>query len=123
MRILPYLFFVTLILRPVFPVLNYIINYSYISQELCENKNQPQLNCNGKCHLKKELAKASESNSSSSTEKKNFPAEYDFLSTDKINFFDLKFIGTSPLKNDILAHNLYSYINIDLIFHPPVSPY
>jgi hypothetical protein len=33
------------------------INYDYISKVLCINKDKPELKCNGKCHLMKELAK------------------------------------------------------------------
>lgn len=36
------------------PVFNYITNYDYISQELCENKDKPELECNGKCYLYKQ---------------------------------------------------------------------
>ncbi|MFN3916539.1 MAG: hypothetical protein ACK4K0_02250 [Flavobacteriales bacterium] len=36
-------------------VLNYLTNTNYYSTELCENKNTPELNCNGKCHLSKEI--------------------------------------------------------------------
>ena len=36
------------------PVFNYIVNYEYISQELCENKDNPELHCNGKCYLIKQ---------------------------------------------------------------------
>lgn len=35
------------------PVLEYVTNYKYISQELCENKDKPELECNGKCYLYK----------------------------------------------------------------------
>ena len=33
----------------------YVCNKAYIIEQLCENKNQPQLKCDGKCHLKKVL--------------------------------------------------------------------
>ncbi len=36
------------------PVFNYIANYKHISQELCENKDKPELECNGKCYLIKQ---------------------------------------------------------------------
>ena len=57
-------------LKPILPVLEYVVNYDYIVNELCENKLKPELKCNGKCHLTKELAKASESNSNDSSYKK-----------------------------------------------------
>ena len=44
-------------IRPIMPIISYAVNYEYISTELCENKDKPEMACNGKCHLKKELAK------------------------------------------------------------------
>jgi hypothetical protein len=38
-------------------VADYEWNKEYIAKTLCENKNKPQSHCNGKCHLKKQLAK------------------------------------------------------------------
>lgn len=122
MKTLAYIFLITIILKPAFPVLNYIINYDYIAKELCENKKQPQLGCNGKCHLKKELAKNTESDSSSS-EKKNFSTGIDLLFIEDINAFNFKLAIPSILKNDILPHNLYSHYTIVSIFHPPVFQY
>lgn len=36
----------------------YEYNKTYIAQNLCENRNKPELNCCGKCVLHKKLAKA-----------------------------------------------------------------
>lgn len=36
------------------------MNYDYIVNVLCENKDNPKLQCNGKCYLMKKLAKESE---------------------------------------------------------------
>lgn len=33
----------------------YVIQYKYYIEVLCINKNKPELKCNGKCHLAKEL--------------------------------------------------------------------
>lgn len=43
-----------------FVVTNYLINYDYIANVLCINKDKPELKCNGKCHLNKELKKDDE---------------------------------------------------------------
>lgn len=40
---------------PVLPVLDYLINYDYIANELCINRNKPVLACNGKCYLEKKV--------------------------------------------------------------------
>lgn len=37
--------------------LNFKINQDYIAKELCENKEVPKMNCNGKCYLAKQLQK------------------------------------------------------------------
>ena len=36
----------------------YHVNKTYISQQLCENRNNPQMHCNGHCYLSKQLQKA-----------------------------------------------------------------
>ena len=36
-------------------VTNYLFNQKQITQRFCENKNKPQLQCNGKCHLIKQM--------------------------------------------------------------------
>ncbi len=33
-------------------------NQAYIAETFCENKNKPQMHCNGKCYLNKQLKKA-----------------------------------------------------------------
>ena len=123
MKSLAYIFLIAIILRPVFPVLDYIINYDYITTELCENKSQPQLDCKGKCYLKKELSKASENDSPSSTEKKIFPTGIDLLFIEKMDSFNFNLAIESIVKKDILPRNFYSYSNINHLFRPPALLY
>ena len=47
--------YVVALARPFAPLMDYLINYDYISEELCENKEKPQLECNGKCYLAKQF--------------------------------------------------------------------
>jgi len=37
------------------PWINYAINKDYISEYLCINKDQPELQCDGKCYLSQQL--------------------------------------------------------------------
>lgn len=46
--------------RPVAPYFNYLINKEYIAQNLCVNKDIPDSNCHGKCHMVKELKKVNQ---------------------------------------------------------------
>lgn len=43
-------------------VFRYLAQFNYYAQVLCENQDKPELNCNGKCALMKELAAEKESN-------------------------------------------------------------
>ncbi len=38
----------------------YNLNKAYISKQLCENRNNPKLHCEGHCYLSKQLKKAEE---------------------------------------------------------------
>lgn len=39
-------------------VICYELNQKVITEKFCQNKNEPKLHCNGKCHLAKELNKS-----------------------------------------------------------------
>lgn len=53
----------TMLVKPLWPVAEYIMNYDYIVNVLCQNKDKPQLQCDGKCYLAKQLAKENDSQS------------------------------------------------------------
>lgn len=41
--------------RHLAPVLHYQLDYTYISEVLCVNRDKPQLQCHGKCQLRRSL--------------------------------------------------------------------
>ena len=45
------------IIQPALPVLEYLIHYDYIANELCENKDLPVSSCHGKCYLGDQVEK------------------------------------------------------------------
>ncbi|WP_303318831.1 hypothetical protein Q4Q34_05090 [Flavivirga abyssicola] len=63
------IFFVLLytvaMLRPIQPYVEYVLNQDYIAEFLCINKDKPELQCNGKCHLAKEFGKQQRNESKS----------------------------------------------------------
>ena len=105
--------------------LDFEIRRDYIVANLCENRNRPQLNCNGKCYLAKKIAEAKKQ------EEKQ--AESDFLAkllavstdmphltspynnTNELNFTFLKSVKFS-FQNQFVAFN-----HIQDIFHPPLA--
>lgn len=107
-------------MKPVLPVFDYIINYDYIANELCENKEKPELKCNGKCHLKKELAKASEDEKPIS-EKKSLHQETEVLFYQPVVSFT--FTSDAPVVDYVQPtaySNLYSHMAVVSVFHPPI---
>lgn len=51
---------ITVNLSGIFVFAGFEMNKSYIANELCINKNKPELNCNGKCYLMNKLKQAQE---------------------------------------------------------------
>ncbi|HSD13512.1 MAG TPA: hypothetical protein VLB74_02570 [Flavobacterium sp.] len=114
--IVVFLFF----LKPVLPVVEYVLNYDYIVKELCENKAKPEMKCNGKCHLMKELAKVSENDNPASKDKKTFHTEFEILFLEKSPSFEIVNLNT-PVQEKINEryNDLYVYENPIAVFHPP----
>lgn len=113
---------VVMFLKPILPVLDYIINYDFIVKELCENKSKPEIKCNGKCHLVKELAKASEDDKPTNPSKKNnskqeievlFFQEIKSFVIEQIYFHNINFIGDNYA-------NFYFHKASCSVFHPPI---
>ena len=104
-----------------FLFVDYQLNQAEITRKYCENKAKPKLQCNGKCHLAKQLAKQ-ERQDKSSSETNKFKLEItEFAAqiTEPISFvyaevgFDLPaFYGYSETRSD-------SYL--DETFHPPTT--
>lgn len=42
-------------LQPIMPLIEYETNKEYIASVLCENRNKPEVACNGKCYLNKKI--------------------------------------------------------------------
>ncbi len=49
--------YLLVLIQPALPVLEYMINYDSIVNELCENRDKPVLTCNGKCYLGDQVEK------------------------------------------------------------------
>lgn len=119
MKFCVYFFLFAIVFRPAFPFLDYLVNYHYIATELCENKSAPELGCNGKCHLKKELAKVCKNETPASGEKKSEQVETLLLFIVKIPAFTFTRLSESTFKINSIYKNLYSHLDADFIFRPP----
>lgn len=111
-----------LLAKPILPILDYWVNYKYIANKLCENQDKPEMECNGKCHLKKELAKAVTEESSTSNDKKQVSKqEIETLFYQETYQFESKKINIVATETPTYYSNNYFHLNSSQIFHPPTS--
>ncbi|REC49033.1 hypothetical protein [Chryseobacterium pennipullorum] len=110
-----------MVFRPLIPMADYAVNYNYIVNTLCVNKSKPELHCNGKCYLSKELAKANSDTEANPFHKlKNSGQKVldIYILTDitkvaineKISFF----------RGNFFYETDYSFLFLKHIFRPPV---
>nr|WP_298003368.1 hypothetical protein [uncultured Flavobacterium sp.] len=62
-KIILLLFMMLYFFKPIIPLASYVIQYDYIVNELCVNRDDRSKGCNGKCHLMKEVGKMSDKES------------------------------------------------------------
>ena len=70
-----------MLIKPLWPLAEYAVNYDYIVENLCENKDTPSMHCDGKCYLAKQLAKESEGNDKNPFEGKRVNVEIQYISS------------------------------------------
>ena len=103
--------------------LHFYMNQKEITRLECENKNRPELKCNGKCYLAKQLQKADEhlnykkSENDRSAELMKSIEGSSFLAPE---FFLCNFPNFYP-KGEIISKNINKKSSPHLIevFHPP----
>ncbi|WKW46800.1 hypothetical protein P3875_01625 [Myroides sp. JBRI-B21084] len=110
-----------MLFKPVLPVLEYVIMYDYIKNELCVNKDKPELNCNGKCYLKKAMAQAA-ANDNSKSKGYSFSVESSVIFFQKLSIISVSIpIEILNFSKKILTYQRnYHFIVVSNIFKPPV---
>ena len=113
-----YIFFLTLIAHTFSQVMiigEFMINQDFIAAELCENKEEPELECNGKCYLKKELKKDEERKQDEKTSK----VEVLLFCNCKIIEIDTPIVfEIEKTETSVYLNHLLSGFETD-VFHPP----
>lgn len=105
--------YVNAMIIPVYPLFNYMINRSFY-EEVCENKDKPEMECHGKCHLTEEMNKDKENSPAPNLEisLKDYPiASVRFIELEDINFSSTEQVSY-PIKD-------YRFLLEFDIFHPP----
>lgn len=113
---------VLMVIRPIVPVLEYAINYEYITKVLCENKFKPQKKCNGKCHLRKELNDVFDDKKSTTGSDKMNLVETVIIFLEKNIRYDFAVLAEQCQPQQVARYtDLYSFCFYKDFFHPPAS--
>lgn len=108
------------LLQPALPVIDYLVNYNYIVEELCENRDKPILTCNGKCYLEKQVKQHLNLTHS---DESPMPPKVDF---EKLISLKVKKFTFKLFKVNLTEKNIYNYTALDestfsnSLFRPPI---
>ena len=120
MKYLLHIFLISyIVLKPLVPFTDYAINYSFIVKNLCENRNQPQSTCKGKCYLSKQLAKSLHDDQKQNTLKINIPLDA-FIGNETLSFTNLKSKEWRPSQIIFSSPSHYKFSLLSSIFRPPL---
>lgn len=98
-------------------LVNYEVNTAYIIENFCENTDKPELECNGKCHLKKQI----EADTEQKSETPSAPTETIPLVLAFSEIPTFEFISQNAglhSGNSLYLEGNYSN-HLQSIFHPP----
>lgn len=99
--------------------LHYQLNKAWIAANLCENKNKPAMNCNGKCHLRKQLAKTTASETPSGTKITTTTPAVDYCN--ELQELDLQPVTQHEVSFAIQQQAACPDGHKGTIFHPPIA--
>lgn len=128
MRILKSFFLVSLILSKViysaFWQMNFYLNQKEIAAIECENKDRPEMNCNGKCYLAKQLEKADNELADKKEKQEHSISILKLVETSVfVENWKLKFeVPAFNIEEELASYYYSSSYNLLLksdIFHPP----
>jgi len=96
----------------------FILNQDYIAKVLCINKDKPELDCKGKCHLKKQLKQEEEQ------ERRLPPSSVKEIIENLVFFEEFKLIKIGIAFNYFIQTNAYYRFScitatLESLFHPP----
>ena len=98
-------------------VAEYYANKDYIAKNLCENRNKPKMHCDGKCCLKKKLAKEGKEQAPSPNNQKSEQAVTLFYNDTRFEIIPCAAISVTSHffdRNDLRTFSFYHSV-----FHPP----
>ena len=104
-----------------FVYLDFELRKEYIVQQLCENRFKPELHCDGKCYLAKQLQKVAQEQARNETEKQADNIKKSWLDVFEVSCFLENAFGKITKTHQISRGYLgyFSSDFFDAILHPP----
>ena len=112
--------YLLVLVQPALPVLEYLVNYDYIVNELCENREKPILTCNGKCYLGDQVEKQLDRGTDQQVP---LPPQIDFkqfIPLDETIPEDTPVSFSEPLSKLLFSDNLKERTFSAAILRPPI---
>ncbi len=110
------LLYLVAMIRPVYPLADFVINQDYIAEFLCINTDKPEMECNGKCYLSQMLQEQNNQKEESlpSIKLSEYPIGFVLIThiPKKIDFVPQRDFVHSQIDH-------YSYLYNSSDFHPP----
>ena len=101
---------------PCLPILEYALNKPFIVARLCENRNRPEMKCEGKCYLCKRIQKQSKNEAENPEQKSSYRfLELAMGATPSFHFS--RIVDSLPSWLPFLTNGLTAF-PAD-VFHPP----
>jgi len=114
----------TLALRPIYyvgQVVYYELNIDYIIETYCINKEKPELKCNGKCHLAKQLEFVSKTNTNDEVGFNLVSCFYPVYHVSYPNISFKKVLFKGDTKTPFSYQKEYFFTHISKHFKPPTA--
>ncbi len=112
--------YLLVLVQPALPVLEYLINYDYIVNELCENRDKPIMTCNGKCYLGGQVEKQLDLDHD---QRSPMPPKIDFekfISLSEAIITELSPIDEALLTTPIIVKELKNNLFTSSLLRPPI---
>ncbi len=108
-----------MLVRPLWPIVNYVANYDYIVENFCVNKDKPELKCNGQCYLMKQLAKQSNDDQTNPFEKQKKSESSEIVYLEKFNYSIPTIEDWKPFTLFAYRYNLSLNDSLSILDPPP----
>ena len=110
--------FTFIIVKPAIPYLDYMIRKDSIIEKFCVNKAKPEMHCNGKCHLEKQIKKETDDSQDHSPFQPQDKEEETIKYLPSVRTEQKLLLFRKLTK--ITYQKSYSFQYMSTIFHPPM---